>query len=116
MTVESEIQAMVDREKRAWDQLDGDALVSLFHPDASHRFPHGCTLPGVPPLARNRLLRRRESERGSATSGCLDGACDVCAGFGAGGRKRSTFATLRADALLALLRRTTVACLLACQP
>ena len=39
MTVESEIQAVVDRETRAWDQLDAEALVSLFHPDMVWPWP-----------------------------------------------------------------------------
>ena len=39
MTVESEIQAMVDRETRAWDQQDAEALVSLFHPDMVWPWP-----------------------------------------------------------------------------
>jgi hypothetical protein len=33
MTVEDEIQAMVDRETTAWNALDAEALVSLFHAD-----------------------------------------------------------------------------------
>ena len=33
VTLEDEIQAMVDRETAAWDRQDADALVSLFHPD-----------------------------------------------------------------------------------
>jgi ketosteroid isomerase-like protein len=39
MTVESEIQAMVDRETRAWDLLDAEALVSIFHPDMVWPWP-----------------------------------------------------------------------------
>lgn len=38
-TVESEIQAMVDRETAAWDKLDADELVSLFHPDTVWPWP-----------------------------------------------------------------------------
>ena len=33
MSVEAEIQAMVDRETTAWDRQDAETLVSLFHPD-----------------------------------------------------------------------------------
>jgi ketosteroid isomerase-like protein len=32
-SVEDEIQGMVDRETNAWDFMDADALVSIFHPD-----------------------------------------------------------------------------------
>ena len=32
-SVQDEIQAMVDRETRAWGSQDADTLVSLFHPD-----------------------------------------------------------------------------------
>jgi len=39
MTVESEIQAMVDRETRAWEQQDAEALVSLFYPDMVWPWP-----------------------------------------------------------------------------
>lgn len=39
MTVEDEIQAMVDRETAAWDCQDADALVSLFHPDMVWPWP-----------------------------------------------------------------------------
>jgi ketosteroid isomerase-like protein len=42
MSVESEIQAMVDRETAAWDQQDARALVGLFHPDMVWPWPlHG---------------------------------------------------------------------------
>jgi hypothetical protein len=34
-----EIQAMVDRETRAWDRQDAEALVSLFHPDMVWPWP-----------------------------------------------------------------------------
>ncbi len=37
--VASEIQAMVDRETRAWDAQDAEALVSLFHPDMVWPWP-----------------------------------------------------------------------------
>ncbi len=39
MSVESEIQAMVDCETRAWDRQDAEALVSLFHPDMVWPWP-----------------------------------------------------------------------------
>jgi ketosteroid isomerase-like protein len=39
MTIEGEIQAMVDREAAAWDRQDADALVSLFHPDMVWPWP-----------------------------------------------------------------------------
>ena len=34
-----QIQAMVDRETRAWDTLDADLLVSCFHPDMVWPWP-----------------------------------------------------------------------------
>lgn len=36
---ESAIRAMVDRETAAWDALDAQALVDLFHPDAVWPWP-----------------------------------------------------------------------------
>lgn len=39
MNEADEIQAMVDRETRAWDEQDADALVSLFHPDMVWPWP-----------------------------------------------------------------------------
>lgn len=39
MSVEEEIQALVDRETRAWDSQDAEALVSLFHPDMIWPWP-----------------------------------------------------------------------------
>jgi ketosteroid isomerase-like protein len=39
MTVEEEIQAMVDRETAAWNARDAEALVSLFHPDMVWPWP-----------------------------------------------------------------------------
>jgi ketosteroid isomerase-like protein len=42
-TIESEIQTMVDRETDAWDNLDADALVSLFHPDTVWPWPPNAT-------------------------------------------------------------------------
>ena len=39
MTVQAEIQAMVDRETWAWDHQDAGALVSLFHPDMVWPWP-----------------------------------------------------------------------------
>ena len=39
MSVETEIQAMVDRETEAWDRQDSDTLVSLFHPDMVWPWP-----------------------------------------------------------------------------
>jgi len=38
-TVESQIRQMVDRETRAWDELDAEALVDLFHPDMVWPWP-----------------------------------------------------------------------------
>ena len=35
----AEIQAMVDRETRAWDDQDAEALVALFHPDMVWPWP-----------------------------------------------------------------------------
>lgn len=37
--VEDEIRALVDRETTAWDHLDADALVDLFHPDTVWPWP-----------------------------------------------------------------------------
>lgn len=37
--VESEIQAMVDRETDAWNRRDADALVDIFHPDMVWPWP-----------------------------------------------------------------------------
>ncbi|MCP3902707.1 MAG: nuclear transport factor 2 family protein [Planctomycetes bacterium] len=37
--VRSAIQAMVDRESAAWDALDAEALVDLFHPDMIWPWP-----------------------------------------------------------------------------
>jgi ketosteroid isomerase-like protein len=37
--VESEIQALVERETRAWDAQDAEALVELFHPDMVWPWP-----------------------------------------------------------------------------
>jgi ketosteroid isomerase-like protein len=39
MTVQTEIQTMVDRETQAWDHQDAEALVSLFHPDMVWPWP-----------------------------------------------------------------------------
>ena len=39
MAVEDEIREMVDRETRAWDALDADALVDIFHPDMVWPWP-----------------------------------------------------------------------------
>jgi ketosteroid isomerase-like protein len=36
---EREIRAMVDRETKAWDERDAEALVSLFHPDMVWPWP-----------------------------------------------------------------------------
>ncbi len=38
-TAELEIRAMVDRETDAWNRLDAEALVSLFHPDMVWPWP-----------------------------------------------------------------------------
>ena len=37
--VEEQIRAMVDRETAAWDALDADALVDIFHPDMVWPWP-----------------------------------------------------------------------------
>jgi ketosteroid isomerase-like protein len=37
--VEDQIREMVDRETRAWDALDADKLVDLFHPDMVWPWP-----------------------------------------------------------------------------
>jgi len=37
--IEDEIKEMVARETRAWDSLDADALVDLFHPDMVWPWP-----------------------------------------------------------------------------
>ena len=37
--VEDEIRALVDRETAAWDRLDADSLVDLFHPDTVWPWP-----------------------------------------------------------------------------
>jgi ketosteroid isomerase-like protein len=39
MSIEAEIQAMVQRETAAWDHQDAEALVSLFHPDMVWPWP-----------------------------------------------------------------------------
>lgn len=39
MSVESDIQAMVERETAAWNRLDAAALVELFHPDMVWPWP-----------------------------------------------------------------------------
>ncbi|MGH7557016.1 MAG: YybH family protein [Gemmatimonadota bacterium] len=39
--VETEIRAIVDRETRAWDERDAEALVELFHPDMVWPWPPG---------------------------------------------------------------------------
>jgi len=39
MGVTDEIQGMVDRETRAWDARDAEALVSVFHPDMVWPWP-----------------------------------------------------------------------------
>ncbi len=38
-TVDAQIQEMVDRETRAWDAQDAEALVALFHPDMLWPWP-----------------------------------------------------------------------------
>ena len=37
--VEGEIRALVDRETSAWDRLDADSLIDLFHPDTVWPWP-----------------------------------------------------------------------------
>jgi ketosteroid isomerase-like protein len=39
MSVEKEIQALVDRETEAWNRQDTEALVSIFHPDMVWPWP-----------------------------------------------------------------------------
>lgn len=39
VTLDQEIQAMVDRETEAWNAQDAEALVSLFHPDMVWPWP-----------------------------------------------------------------------------
>ena len=39
VAVEDQIREMVDRETRAWDALDADKLVDLFHPDMVWPWP-----------------------------------------------------------------------------
>lgn len=41
--VEDEIRALVGRETSAWNQLDADALVDLFHPDTVWPWPPNAT-------------------------------------------------------------------------
>ena len=43
MSIEHEIQAMVDRETTAWDAQDAEALVALFHPDMVWPWPPDAT-------------------------------------------------------------------------
>jgi ketosteroid isomerase-like protein len=38
-TTEQQVQEMVDRETRAWDAQDAEALVSIFHPDMVWPWP-----------------------------------------------------------------------------
>jgi ketosteroid isomerase-like protein len=38
-SIEDEIQEMVNRETEAWNKLDADALVSMFHPDMVWPWP-----------------------------------------------------------------------------
>ncbi len=42
-TIEAEIQAIVDRETAAWDNLDAEELVSLFHPATVWPWPPNVT-------------------------------------------------------------------------
>jgi ketosteroid isomerase-like protein len=39
VTVEEQIREMVERETRAWDEQDAEALVSIFHPDMVWPWP-----------------------------------------------------------------------------
>lgn len=39
VNVEEQIRAIVDRETRAWDDLDAEALVEIFHPDMVWPWP-----------------------------------------------------------------------------
>lgn len=41
--VEDEVRAVVDRETSAWDRLDAEALVDLFHPDMVWPWPPNST-------------------------------------------------------------------------
>ncbi len=38
-SVEDEIQEMIDRETNAWNSMDADALISIFHPDMAWPWP-----------------------------------------------------------------------------
>jgi len=64
-SVQDEIQAMVDRETRAWDSKDADALVSLFHPDMVWPWPKDAhshdPIDWVCPMGRFHPVRWRNS-------------------------------------------------------
>ena len=57
---EAEIQEMVDRETRAWDSQDAEALVSIFHPDMVWPWPPHNDVPRP---------GRRGSSRSAGTTG-----------------------------------------------
>jgi ketosteroid isomerase-like protein len=64
-SVQDEIQAMVDRETRAWDSQDAETLVSLFHPDMVWPWPKDSNahdpLEWVCPMGRFHRERWRSS-------------------------------------------------------
>jgi ketosteroid isomerase-like protein len=59
--VEDQIREMVERETRAWDALDADALVDLFHPDMVWPWPPDATShdPATWILTQGRFNRER---------------------------------------------------------
>jgi ketosteroid isomerase-like protein len=64
-SVQDEIQAMVDREARAWDSKDAQALVSLFHPDMVWPWPKDSNahdpIDWICPMGRFHPIRWRDS-------------------------------------------------------
>jgi uncharacterized protein (TIGR02246 family) len=52
MSVADEIQELVERETRAWDAQDAEALVALFHPDMD--WPTPSRTPRASPAAAAR--------------------------------------------------------------
>ena len=64
MSIEAEIQEMVDRETRAWDDRDVDALLDLFHPDMVWPWPPAadCHDPAQWQFVLGRYDRRRWGE------------------------------------------------------
>lgn len=64
-SVHDEIRTMVDRETRAWDSQDAQALVSLFHPDMVWPWPKGPDdhnpIDWICPMGRFHPIRWRDS-------------------------------------------------------